>query len=322
MKGSQVAKPGDIVSVLPGRYPGSFVTRASGTSTARIQYVSNQKWKAIIVPPGYSRNNAAWENQGNYVDIIGFEVDGTAPISGRQWELGIVDVGSHGRIIGNHVHHVRAPCTTNGGAGVESYQWKGNINGAIIGNVVHHIGDTVKGCRWVHGIYHTHTGLIANNIVYDVAGWGIHLWHKPNKVVIVNNTVNRARSGGIVLGAEKAETNIPADNMIVANNIVYDNPIGIDEQGLTGRGNKYLNNLVYKNKVNWSLQNGLNHSGTVTADPRFVSYETTGTSDFRLTLASPAIDAGHATHAPATDIIGQKRPIGAGPDLGAYEFVR
>jgi Protein of unknown function (DUF1565) len=320
LKASQVVRPSDIVRVLPGTYQGGFVTRASGAANARIVYISNSKWKARIVPPANSSTYTAWENQGDNVDIAGFEVDGSNNNSGEAWILGIQDVGSNGRIIGNHVHHIKAPCSSFGGAGVESYQWKGNLNGAIVRNVVHDIGDTVNGCDWVHGIYHTHTGAIKNNLVYNVAGWGIHLWHKPHDVRIINNTVFNAKSGGIVLGAERSETSRPADNMVVSNNIIYDNRVGISENGLTGSNNRYIANLVFGNGTNWDLQNGISPTRSISADPRFVRYDRYGAGDYRLSSSSPAIDAGHSVSAPLVDIVGNTRPQGPAPDIGAYEF--
>lgn len=320
LKASQVAGPGDVVRVLPGTYEGGFVTRSSGSASARITYVSTAKWQAKIVPPRTSPNYTGWENQGNYVDISGFQVDGSNNNGGQAWILGIQDVGSNGRVIGNWVHQVKAPCSTNGGAGIEAYQWKGNLNGSIIGNVVHNIGNTVNGCPWVHGIYHTHTGLIENNLVFDVAGWGIHVWHRPHDIKILNNTVFNGKSGGIVLGAERSETSRPADNMIVANNIVYDNPVGISENGLTGANNQYIANLVYNNRKNWDLQNNITPTRSISADPRFVRYNRNGGGDYRLSAGSPAIDAGVSRYAVTTDILGAHRPQGSGIDIGAYEF--
>lgn len=40
LKASQVAQPGTVVHVASGVYEGSFVTRASGTTTDRIVYRS------------------------------------------------------------------------------------------------------------------------------------------------------------------------------------------------------------------------------------------------------------------------------------------
>src|SRR5690606_27922041 len=45
-----------------------------------------------------------------------------------------------------------------------------------------------------------------------------------------------------------------------------------------------------------------------------------GARDFRLLPDSPAIDAGTATDAPATDFLGNARPIAEGIDIGAFEM--
>jgi hypothetical protein len=41
--------------------------------------------------------------------------------------------------------------------------------------------------------------------------------------------------------------------------------------------------------------------------------------DYQLQSGSPAIDAGSATGAPATDFAGTARPQGAAVDIGAFE---
>src|SRR5581483_8093710 len=114
------------------------------------------------------------------------------------------------------------PCDSHGGAGIEGDSWTGGSNIALIGNVVHDVGP--RACKFIHGIYLTASGTIANNLVYRVSGWGIHLWHDVHDVRVVNNTVFNSVAGGIVVGGgDYVHTKGPADRIVVANNIVFDN---------------------------------------------------------------------------------------------------
>ncbi|WP_208281154.1 right-handed parallel beta-helix repeat-containing protein [Massilia oculi] len=312
-------KAGTTVFVAPGTYAGGIRTTASGTASSRIYWVSTTKWGAKIVPPANSTNKTAWDNRGNYVSIIGFDVDGSKIGTGTKWVLGIYTGGSYNVIEGNRVHHMATtiPCNSAGGSaiGVDSY-YKG-VKGDVIGNVVHDIGPA--GCTYVQGIYHSTSGTIKNNVVYRVGSAAIHLWHDATDVQIVNNTVSSSVFGIIVGGGDFYFTKAGANNVHVHNNIVYDNKHGISEQGTTGKGNTYKNNLVTKNTTyNFQLRNGLTHTGTISSEPLFTGYSrTAATPNFKLSTSSPAIGRGLATYAPKTDIDGKAR--GTAIDLGAYQ---
>jgi hypothetical protein len=319
-KASQLAQPGTVVHVAPGTYAGGFKTVANGTATARIRYQSDTRWGARIVPPASSATDNAWDNRGNYVDIVGFDIDGSAVQQGTAWTTGIYNGGSNDTIANNHVHHIsKAACTAGGGGiGVDSYY--GGVNASVDGNVIHDIGPAV--CADMHGIYFSTNGVVRNNLVYAVSETGIRLWHDANRVTVVNNTLFNTNTGISVGGGDYYHTAGPSDYNRVSNNIVYDNrSYGVIETGATGSHNVYANNLLAKNGVApWRLQNGLLASGTVSADPAFVNYVRTGGGNYHLSSASPAIDRGNATGAPLTDLDGAKRPSGATFDIGAYEF--
>ncbi|MFC4931273.1 DUF4214 domain-containing protein [Massilia sp. GCM10023247] len=314
-------RPGTTVFVAPGTYAGGFKTTASGTASSRIYWVSTTKWGAKIVPPASSTNKTAWDNRGNYVSIIGFEVDGSKLGSGTKWTLGIYTGGSYNVIEGNRVHHLAntIACSSAGGSaiGVDSY-YKG-VMGDVIGNVVHDIGPA--GCTYVQGIYVSTSGTIKNNVVYRVGSAAIHLWHDATNVKIINNTVSSSVFGIIVGGGDYYFTSGGANNVHVHNNIVYDNKYGISEQGKTGTGNTYKNNLVFKNTTyNWQLRNGLQHSGTITSDPLLAGYSRTAAfPNFKPSTSSPVIGRGIATYAHPTDIDGRPRNASTGYDLGAYQ---
>jgi len=312
-------KAGTTVFVAPGTYAGGFKTTANGTAASRIYWVSTTKWGAKIVPPASSTNNSAWDNRGNYVSIIGFDIDGSKLGGGTKWVHGIYTGGSYNVIEGNHVHHMATtiPCNSAGGSaiGVDSY-YKG-VKGDVIGNVVNDIGPA--GCTYVQGIYHSTSGTIKNNVVYRVGSAAIHLWHDATDIQIVNNTVSSSVFGIIVGGGDFYFTKAGANNVHVHNNIVYDNKYGISEQGTTGKGNTYKNNLVTKNTTyNFQLRNGLKDSGTISSEPLFAGYSRTAAlPNYKLSTSSPAIGRGLAAYAPAADIDGKARSSAI--DLGAYQ---
>ena len=316
VRAAQVAtKPGTTVWVAPGTYNGGIKTTASGTSSARIYWVSTAKWGARIVP-GSSAN--VWDNRGNYVSIIGFDIDGSTKPSVTH---GIYTGGSYSMIQDNHVHHIAnsAACTSAGGSaiGVDSYY--GGVWNDVVSNTVNDIGPA--GCTYVQGIYVSTSGTVKNNLVYRVAEAAIHLWHDANHVTITNNTVASSGFGIIVGGGDFYHTSAGDDYTVVNSNIVFDNTYGISEQGTTGAHNSYSNNLVVQNsKYNISLRNGLTAKSTVASNPLFVAYSRTAAMpNFQLTSSSPAIGRGTATGAYATDIVGQPRNATTGYDIGAYQ---
>ncbi len=319
-RAAQAALPSTTVFVAPGTYPGGFRTSVSGNATGRIYFVSSTKWGARIVPPASSSNDTAWDNRGSYVDIIGFDIDGTSSQSGTKWTHGIYNGGSYDSIRHNRVHHIAqtVACTSAGGSaiGVDSY-YRG-VQSDVIGNLVHDIGPA--GCRFVQGIYISTSGAVKNNVVYRVAEAAIHLWHDARSVIITNNTVSTSNTGIIVGGGDFYFTSGPNNDTIVANNIVYDNRMGISEQGSTGTRNRYSNNLVYQNSTyNYSLKNGLTSTASLSVPPQFVGYSRTGTPNLHLSASSPAIGKGTATNAPATDFDGKPRNASTGYDIGAYQ---
>jgi len=316
---ASVAKAGTTIHVAAGIYSGNVNTKASGTSSNRIRFVSDTKWGAQIIGSG---TEAMWSNSGDYVDITGFDISGP----GRH---GILNNGSNTLMSNNHIHDITVSggCTGGGGAGIVNANYSGS-NGDVIGNVVHDIGKP-GGCNGVQGIYSANKGgQIMNNVVYRASSYGIHLWHAATDVLIANNTVfangSSSMGGGIVIGAGDAPGGIQVKNTKVINNIVYNNArAGIMQycysgQSCIGSGNETTNNLVYGNGSAISLKTG-SATGTVSADPKFVSYSPTGTGDYRLQSDSPAVNKGTSSSAPASDILGTARPKGGAVDIGAYE---
>jgi hypothetical protein len=320
-RASKVALPGTTIYVAPGTYEGGFKTSMSGTEAQRIYYVSSVPWGARLVPPMSSDTKAGWDNRGNYVDIVGFDIDGKASRDGVKWTHGIYNAGSYTVIRGNHVHHIAqdSPCTSAGGAGIGIDSYFHGEQNDVTGNTVNDIGAPT--CRYAQGIDIGTSGSATNNVVHDIGGAAIHLWHDANNVVVSNNTVAAATTGILVGGGDFYYTKGPDDFTSVHNNIVFDTRYGIAEQGATGPHNTYRNNLVYQSSdADWQLRNGLAPTGTVAQSPLFVRYARHGAQDFRLTSNSPAIGKGIDEHAAPTDVAGKPRSRTNGIDIGAYQF--
>lgn len=303
-----LAEPGTTVHVAPGAYDQAITTKKSGTPAARIRYVSDTRWGAVL----HVRGIDGWSNSGSYVDIIGFDISGT----GRR---GIWNTGSYVRVMGNRIHDIPAPCTSVGGAGIEHGNYEATDDDSI-GNLVFNIG-VGRNCNTVHGIYHAQLrGRILNNIVYRADGWGIHLWHAAQYITIANNTVFNNRQGGIIVGDGDAPGGIVDDYTVVTNNIAVANGgHGISEFGATGPHNLYSHNLVYGNVSGGMKLLGGIQRNTINADPQFINFQPDGSGDYRLKPTSPAINAGTQNSAPNNDFDGGSRPQGSAWDIGACE---
>ncbi len=303
-----VVAPGDTVHVAPGTYAPAVKTTTSGTSSSRIRFVSDVQWGAHITTAGAS---ASWENDGDYVDILGFSVSGDG-------DIGILNQGSDVRLIGNEVHDVPVTdCTDNGGAGIDNANYSGQ-NDDTIANYVHDIGNLARACPRVQGIYHSNLGgHIWNNISIRNEAWGIQLWHAANAVVIANNLSSQNGDGGITVGAGDAPGGVTANNVVVTNNVVVYNGsgtsgAGILEAGATGPNNFYGNNVVFGSSTGVSLQTGT-ASSTIVADPNLLNAPNLQS----LCNSNFIINAGTANGAPPDDVNGAPRPNP--PDIGPYQ---
>lgn len=305
-RAARLAGPGTTVIVRPGQYRESLHSTRSGTANARIVFSSQTLWGAQLLDPG-SGADTTWRNDGNYVEILNFDITGTG-------SSGLQNGGSHVLLERNRVHDVAA--------GTCIMTWNDNYtlhDIDIVGNVVFGCGQTMLD----HGIYLAYSrGTVVDNVAYDNSGFGLHCWHNCNRLTISNN-LSFDNGGGIVVGQGDSPNfgRVAADDMIVSNNIVIDNrDTGIAEEGVTGRRNRFLNNIVFDNGGDRQivLRTGT-ESGTITADPRLVDYRSDGSGDYRLRADSPGIDAGTEVGAPSTAIDGTARPLGRGYDIGPYE---
>lgn len=299
---------GSTVHVAPGSYAAPLITSASGTPSARIRFVSDVQWGAHVETTGAS---TSWENNGDYVDILGFSISGDG-------NIGILNQGSNVRIIGNEVHDIPvSDCTDNGGAGIDNANYSAQ-NDDIIANYVHDIGSLARACPRVQGIYHSNLGgHIWNNVSVRNEAWGIQLWHAANAVVVANNLSSQNGAGGVTVGAGDAPGGVTANNMVITNNVVLYNGsggsgVGILETGSTGPNNFFGNNVVFGSATSVGLQTGT-ASNTIVADPNLLN----AADPHALCNSSFILNTGTPAGAPPNDMDGAARPNP--PDIGPFQ---
>jgi hypothetical protein len=321
-KAANTVVAGDTVNVADGTYAGSISETTSGTSGAHIVYQSINKHGAVITPSGVG-TNTLWNVTGGWVDLIGFEIDGTGGTSIRN---GISMTGGNSTAQDLHIHHVaqNSGCDSQGGSGIRCDQSGGgttNNNYNFVRCHVHHCGGT---CDFIQGIYHQSNGLIQSNLVHDCTG-GIHCGHDDHDIIVSNNTVFNCSNNAYYFGGcqEAYNNGCPTSGMLFYNNILYDNPGPHAVSGPTTAedvGNVLKYNCYNGNTANFDIASPSNssRSNEVTSNPLFVNYVSDGTGDYHLQSGSPCKGAGLNTYAPALDHDGNA--MNNPPDLGAFAF--
>jgi len=216
--------------------------------------------------------------------------------------------------------HFNGDATLGGGDGlIEDALVEGNViydNGAGGGSGINMDG----GVR----------GTIRNNLLYGNHASGISLYRidggsgaKDN--LVVNNTIVQASDGRWAINIRDGSTGNTLRNNVLYSLHPFRGVISIDaasRPGFTSDHNSVMSRFSTDgggSVISFAAWQALGydaHSFVATPAAHFVSPG----SDFRLLATSPAVDAGTATGAPATDIEGNPRPVGGGVDLGAYEL--
>lgn len=178
--------------------------------------------------------------------------------------------------------------------------------------------------------------LIANNLLYNNHASGISLYaidgaHGSSNNMVYNNTIVMAPDSRFVINIpdDGGGKDPPAGN-VIKNNILYtpDSNHGsvlIANTAVEGFASDY--NIVVNcfsadndssviTLAKWQASGYDLHSIIATPSQLFVN---PANNDFQLRQGSPAIDAGTTLSAVPADIIGVKRPQGAGYDIGCYE---
>ena len=174
--------------------------------------------------------------------------------------------------------------------------------------------------------------VIRNNLIYGNHASGISLYQgdagaPSTNNVVVNNTIVMASDGRWCLNIQNGATGNSAWNNILYDLHSFHGSVSISPDSLVGFKSDYNAvmdryttddaNTILK-LADWQKRTGWDaHSFVTTPALLFVDF---AANDYHLSAASPAIDKGTSDHAPGIDLDGHSRPLGAGFDIGAYEF--
>jgi hypothetical protein len=184
------------------------------------------------------------------------------------------------------------------------------------------------------GLYARNANLQVTNTLFlenaAFRGGGLHAEGSGSATIVnstfVGNTATRndfAWGGGALIGGAGSITNTTfagnrgggvaayAGAVVLRNSILWNNgaPSDLDVRGSATVDGDHNDIGVTTGSVN-------DLGGNISSDPLFASSD-----DVHLTAASPCVDAGTCTGAPATDFEGDPRPSGTGCDMGADERV-
>ncbi len=152
--------------------------------------------------------------------------------------------------------------------------------------------------------------LVANNIVFNNGGSGIHTYFSDH-VDIVNNTAYLNNQSPEIKDGQIFANN--SSDVKILNNILYAMP-GKNVNSIwkstdvTYDYNLYANSSIIPVKGNNDI---------IIDDPLFVDALK---GDFRLQSTSPAIKKGFESTSLKTDFAGKSRPSGSRHDIGAYQY--
>ncbi|MDD5674361.1 MAG: right-handed parallel beta-helix repeat-containing protein [Chitinivibrionales bacterium] len=323
---------GDSILVQPGTYTGMLTLNKNGTAGTPLTIRSVQRLGATI-NGGFNSSTlyCVFINNSSYNIIDGFKIT-------NAYGTGVMMFNAHNVVLKNNEVFSNGQQTNrpNGGGGNGIYEDSLSSDNRFIANYVHDNGLLT----WLdHGMYlcGINDSIVNNIVVHNrsmgltVAGYSnISGWKVYNNVFAYNGLLPSTYGKGIDLWGDAVNNSI--SSIDIENNIIVGNgDYGIGTSAMSGTNNNVTikNNIVYGNGAVSGVGQldftGINatEQNTIQQDPRFKNGSGTYnlSSDYQVQSGSPAINAGVNLPSLTTDFSGNPRPVGAGYDIGAYEYV-
>jgi len=304
-KAADTLAPGQTVLVRRGTYRENVQLSRSGTAARPITIAAYPGHRPVVQHARYP-----FEIDAAYYRIRGFVIQRARGTSSTNvyFESG----AHHVELIGNEIRFSQDQ-------GVYSEEETHHLH--VLGNRIHDNGlGHAPGQHQSHGLYFQgRDHVAANNVIYNHPyGFGIQVYDQNSRSILISNTIVGSAHSAIVVGGSGGVANITIRNNILAFNARY----GVQTDSDCPTGPVAVDtNLIYGNRSG-PVQRDCSRlvvGANIAADPQFVSRSR---RDFRLRRGSPAIDRARRDYSLRTDVLGRKRPLGAGYDIGAFERAR
>jgi parallel beta-helix repeat protein len=271
-------RPGQIGCLRRGTYTGDVSIHRGGTRGRPIALTSAGSREARV-------RGTFWVDADNVV-VSRLRLDGST--TGGQPSPQVN--GSRVVFIDNDVSNAHtAICFILGG---DFAQFGFAERTVIAGNRIHDCGRLPR-TGHDHGIYveGSRGARIAGNLIYGNADWGVHLYPEADGTYVAHNVID-GNGGGVIFASEGAggeyEKDHSSDHNRIELNVITnssaDHNIAVFWGGPVGVGNVASRNCVWNGRNgNVGDHPGLRVSGTVVADPLFVSRPA---RDFRMSSSS------------------------------------
>ncbi|MBN2496363.1 MAG: lamin tail domain-containing protein [Deltaproteobacteria bacterium] len=288
----ELAVPGDYATIqaaLDAAGEGDTVVVAAGEFSENVRF--RRRWVSLQgAGPESTVLHGTVDSDGIWgLSVSGFRISSTSPQNGYGLNMHGAEFSVSDCIIEGFYYGIR----------IEN-QNVGDISGNII-------RQCLVGIPFIESPGITvHDNLILNN---SEAGIKIYSFSAPE---IVHNTIVGNGFGAALEDGGGIMSRNAHNEEVAQNNILVSNHAGMNI-GAANADNHH--NLVWGNVQNYVAAAAAG-AGDVSLDPRFVD---PANKDYRLWADSPAVDRGVLWSGMTFDLDGNPRPVGDGPDLGAYE---
>jgi len=221
-------------------------------------------------------------------------------------------------LYGHHLEISQSELTASGDQ--DFYLDEASHHIQLLSNWMHHSG--LGRTHQSHGAYlQGDDHLVANNLITDHPfGFGIQVYDKGLRSIVVNNTITHNAHSGIVVGGGGGVSGVTVRNNILAfndqNGLAWDGTCPNGSAGTT-----YADHNVIFGNDDGAIDSQSCSATSTAGGNRFsdVLFVDAGARNLHLRSGSPAFGYGLTDWTPATDRDGVSRPHGSGADAGAYE---